>query len=72
LTGLRAEGVARNARLVVDGRRIEFARVFSEAAPGAVFWYENSIGLVEIAANSAHAAGTLGLKIGQLFAVEAR
>jgi S-adenosyl-L-methionine hydrolase (adenosine-forming) len=72
LTGLRAEGVARDARLVIDGRRIEYARVFADAAPGAVFWYENSLGLVEIAANSAHAVATLGLKIGQSFNVATR
>jgi S-adenosylmethionine hydrolase len=71
-TGLRARGVARDARLVIDGRSIEYARVFSDAAPGAVFWYENSLGLVEIAANSAHVVPTLGLKIGQSFDVETR
>jgi len=29
-----------------------------------VFWYENSLGLVEIAAHSASAAQALGLKVG--------
>ena len=32
------------------------ARVFSDVQPGELFWYENSIGLVEIAANRASAA----------------
>ena len=72
LTGLRAEGIARDARLVVDGRRIEYARVFADAAPGTLFWYENSLGLVEIAANSARATAALGLKIGLSFDVEIR
>lgn len=44
-------------------------RVFADAAAGAVFWYENSLGLVEIAASSAHAVPTLGLKIGQSFEI---
>jgi S-adenosylmethionine hydrolase len=38
--------------------------VFSEAKSGEVFWYENSLGLVEIAANSASAERVLGLRIG--------
>jgi S-adenosylmethionine hydrolase len=32
--------------------------------PGEIFWYENSIGLAEIAANSASAAERLGLTVG--------
>jgi len=63
-TGLRASGVSRRARLVVNGAWIEHARVFSEAAPGAVFWYENSLGLAEIAANGVSAAAKLGLRVG--------
>jgi len=70
-TGLRAGGVARDARLVTGDRRISYARVFSEVAEGAVFWYENSLGLVEIAANSANAAAKLGLRVGQPLGVEA-
>ena len=64
-TGLRANGVSRDALIVVDNRRIGHARVFSEVPAGEVFWYENSLGLVEIAANSASAAGKLGLQTGQ-------
>ena len=64
ITGLRASGVSRRRRLVIGGHWIEYARVFSDAAPGAVFWYENSLGLAEIAANGASAAAKLDLKIG--------
>lgn len=65
LTGLRAGRVARNARLMVAERWITYARVFSEVPPGALFWYENSLDLVEIAANSGSAAHRLGLQVGQ-------
>ena len=71
LTGLRAQGLGRDARLVINGHWIEYARVFSAAATGAVFWYENSLGLVEIAANSTDAAAKLGLRIGTKLAIEA-
>ncbi|MBI3045459.1 MAG: SAM-dependent chlorinase/fluorinase [Betaproteobacteria bacterium] len=64
MTGLRAGGLPRGGRLVVDGRWIARARVFSEVPPGEAFWYENSIGLAEIAANSASAAAKLGLTVG--------
>ena len=71
-TGLRAGIVARDARVSAGGHSISYARVFSEAAEGELFWYENSLGLVEIAANSANAAAKLGLRIGQPLGVEAR
>ena len=70
LTGLRAGSVERDARVVTGAIRIGYARVFSEVADGEVFWYENSLGLVEIAANSANAAAKLSLRVGQPVAVE--
>ena len=64
MTGLRAATLAPDAALSLSGRPVRHARVFAEAAPGAAFWYENSIGLVEIALRGANAAETLGLKPG--------
>lgn len=65
MTGLRAERIDPGRSLEVSGRTLSYARVFSEAPAGAVFWYANSIGLVEIAANQASAARLLGLAVGQ-------
>jgi hypothetical protein len=64
VTGLRAGAVPQGRTLSVGGRTIPRARVFSDARPGEVFWYANSLGLVEIAANSASAREQLGLKVG--------
>jgi S-adenosyl-L-methionine hydrolase (adenosine-forming) len=64
VTGLRAGGVPRDRVLRINGRAIRYARVFSEAKAGEVFWYENSLGLVEVAANSASAQQVLGFKPG--------
>lgn len=64
MTGMRASGMPRTARLAVGDRRIVRARVFSDAPPGEAFWYENSVGLAEIAENSGSAAARLGLRIG--------
>ena len=70
MTGLRAAAVPQRRKLVVNGRDIPYARVYSAVKKGEVFWYENSIGLVEIASSSASAAARLGLRIGQHLAVE--
>jgi S-adenosyl-L-methionine hydrolase (adenosine-forming) len=64
LTGLRAGTVPRTARLRIADAEVEYARVFSDAMAGQAFWYENSIGLVEIAVNRGNAATQLGVQIG--------
>lgn len=64
ITGLRAGSLAPERILRAGGREIPHARVFSEAPQAGLFWYENSIGLVEIAANSASAQRALGIAVG--------
>ena len=71
-SGLRAQDLPRNARIGVAGRSMGHARVFSAVPAGEMFWYENSLGLVEIAGNACSAAATLGLRIGQSLEVETR
>jgi hypothetical protein len=70
VTGLRAGAVAQGRTLVVGGRAISRARVYSEVKPGAVFWHENSLGLVEIAVHAGNAAAALGARIGQAVGFE--
>lgn len=64
-TGIRAAEVSTSRRLVSGSREIGHARVFSAAVPGTAFWYENSVGLVEIAVNGGNAARVLELAVGQ-------
>lgn len=64
VTGMRASGFARGRILLADGHRISRARVFSDVPQGQLFWYENSLGLVEVAANSASAQRMLGISVG--------
>lgn len=64
ITGIRAENIPRDAMLRVTVQDIQHARVFAESEPGAPFWYENSIGLVELAANQESAARELALRVG--------
>jgi S-adenosylmethionine hydrolase len=63
-TGLRASALAPAGRIRVGHRELVRARVFGEVPAGSACWYENSLGLVEIAVNRGHAARELGLKPG--------
>lgn len=69
-SGLRAGNLPHAARIVVAGRSLSHAQVFSAVPAGELFWYSNSLGLVEIAGNACSAAVKLGLRIGQPVAVE--
>jgi len=64
LTGMRARHVPRSALIAVGHHRLPYARVFAEAPVGRAFWYENSVGLVELAANRASAVRLLGIEVG--------
>jgi S-adenosyl-L-methionine hydrolase (adenosine-forming) len=64
ITGLRATTLPREARLKAAGRVLERATTFGDRPPGTPFWYENSNGLAEIAANQGRADRALGLAIG--------
>ena len=60
VTGLRFTSAS--ATLRVDRRVLRYARNFEEAR--GAFWYDNSIGLVEIAVPRGNAARRLRLRIG--------
>jgi S-adenosylmethionine hydrolase len=64
MTGLTASDLGMNARLLVAGKELSYARTFSEVSRNGLFWYYNSNDLVEIAQNGASAARTLTLEIG--------
>lgn len=64
MSGLRASLMDEDAVLVAAGQRLRRARKFCDVAIGEAFWYENSIGLAEIAVNQGSAAEQLGLKPG--------
>ncbi len=55
VTGLRAAAVQGGSELIVSGKAFSQYRTFSDVAPGTAFWYENSIGLAEIAVNQGRA-----------------
>lgn len=65
ITGLRAASLRRNAAIVAGKHTLRYARVFTDAQAGSAFWYENSVGLVEIAVNAGSAAALLGIAVGE-------
>lgn len=68
LSGLRAQGakqsVSRQSIIEAGGQRIAWARAFADAPAHQPFWYENSVGLLEIAVPRGRAATLLGLDVG--------
>jgi S-adenosylmethionine hydrolase len=72
MTGIKAEVVDRNAVIVVNEQNLSFAETFSSVQQSALFWYQNSLGLVEISCNSGSAASVLGLSIGSRVVVRER
>ncbi len=64
MTGLRATALDAGATLGVGDLRLSRAGTFGEAPEGAAFWYENSLGLVEIAVNLGRADNRFQLAIG--------
>jgi S-adenosylmethionine hydrolase len=64
ITGVRACSLNQGAYVRAAGLEIGFARTFCEVRPGQVFWYENALGLVELAVNQGRADRTLGKRPG--------
>ncbi|MGQ9660142.1 MAG: SAM hydrolase/SAM-dependent halogenase family protein [Thermochromatium sp.] len=64
MTGVRASSVAPEVILQVRGKSLPRARTFCEVEPGQVFWYENALGLIEIAVNQGRADRQLALGVG--------
>jgi S-adenosylmethionine hydrolase len=64
MTGLRAERLNRGRQLLFAGTWIDYADHFESVAPGAAFWYENSIGLAEISVNRGSAKQYFSAQVG--------
>lgn len=64
MSGIRASQLNRTQVMHVGGHRLAFSRTFCEAQPSQAFWYENALGLVELAVNQGRADRVLGLAPG--------
>ena len=70
VSGVRANDVDNTTLLACGGRVFKYQRTFGDAALGECFWYINSNGLVEIAANQENAQKQLGLGIGAVLTIQ--
>ena len=64
ITGMSASTYPTDTIFSIKDERVTYAHTFSSVAPGQLFWYENSMGLIEIAANKASACQLLDCEIG--------
>jgi hypothetical protein len=71
LTGIRAKRLDGNTVITARGKEYSWARTFSSVPLGQGFWYENSVGLVELAVNQGSAAASLGLIVGDVIEIGA-
>jgi hypothetical protein len=70
MTGVDLKNHPEIKGLLIDGRPVPRARTFSDVPPGSPFWYENSLGLLEIAVNGGSAAQFFGLALGDKILLE--
>jgi S-adenosylmethionine hydrolase len=64
MTGLRAAGLGDGTMVELAGKLFSRARTFGDVAENQGFWYENSLGLVEIAVNRGDAARQYAIAVG--------
>jgi S-adenosylmethionine hydrolase len=64
ITGVASKDIDINTKIIVRDRPIGYAETFCRVAPGELFWYRNSQGLVEISARESSAATILSLALG--------
>jgi S-adenosylmethionine hydrolase len=70
VTGLNADRYDEQTIFSMHGHRLQYARTFTCVENGQLFWYANSMGLIEIAANNANASKVLGLSVGSTLLLE--
>jgi len=70
-TGISKADITSDSVITIGSKRITFARTFSDVSPGELFWYVNSCGLIEIAANMERASEKLKAQVGDAVTVGA-
>lgn len=64
ISGITVAELAAASQVRIAGQQVPHARTFSAVTPGELFWYQNSMGLLEVAQNRGSAAESLGCGIG--------
>lgn len=69
ITGRTGDSISKRHRVSIHNHEINYGHVFFANEINGLFWYVNSIGLVEIAANRARAEEILNLHVGDTFSI---
>jgi len=69
LTGVQSLSLSDQDCILIAGKQLEYSRTFSDVLSGQLFWYRNSNGLIEVAANQANAAKKINIQIGDVIEV---
>ena len=70
LTGIRASTLKGHEVIACKGHRVKSARTFGDVPEHQLFWYANSLGLVELAVNQGSARDQLALALGDEICIE--
>ena len=64
MTGLRSVGVNPSSELKINDISLKRENTYSEVPLGCGFWYENSVGLIELAVNQGRSSEILDVSVG--------
>lgn len=64
-SGIRAKTLSQTANIKMDEHTFSYAETFCDVSKGQGFWYENSIGLVELAINQGNAELAYQVSVGK-------
>ena len=70
MTGLEADTLSEDTILRVADQSLRRAGTFGEVPVGTPFWYENAVGLAEVAVREGSAATVVGLAVGDPVSIE--
>ena len=63
VTGIRGTSLTPDMLLHINETKIDYARTFASVPAGQLFWYSNSMGLVEVAVNQGSAREKLAISL---------
>ena len=69
ITGVQAESLNKTSIIMIGEIELHYAATFSDVSEGEMFWYENSIGLIEFSKNYGSFSEETGCAIGGAFKI---
>ena len=70
MTGISANQLTQDAKIKIKDKELCYVRTFGEAKENKMFWYENSLGLVELSLNSKNISKILNIRLGDKITIQ--